>query len=229
MVVGITQRWINTKIQFCCSYNLETYHRIYLWVISVSFLHFQSLLRFMKSQFSVTSSLLMKSSFLKSLFSFLFSFHYLIVVKFTFAQILTDCLMCLAENDNISKRANIFSKFLFINFTKLMFEVTLCKVWMNIKQVRKGVSMAPPSPTYLASKKHNLSETATGRQNLTGKHLCQSLLFNKVTSLRPATLLKKRLWHRCFPVNFTKFLKTPFLQNTFGRLLLTFEGSLNLT
>ena len=27
-------------------------------------------------------------------------------------------------------------------------------------------------------------------------------------------LLKKRLWHSCFPVNFTKFLGTPFLQNT---------------
>ena len=26
----------------------------------------------------------------------------------------------------------------------------------------------------------------------------------------PATLLKKRLWHRCFPVNFTKFLRTAF-------------------
>ena len=33
----------------------------------------------------------------------------------------------------------------------------------------------------------------------TGKHLCQSLFFNKVAGLRPATLLKKRLWHRCFP------------------------------
>ena len=29
--------------------------------------------------------------------------------------------------------------------------------------------------------------------------------------LRPATLLKKRHWHRCFSVNFTKFLRTPFL------------------
>ena len=44
----------------------------------------------------------------------------------------------------------------------------------------------------------------------TGKHLCQSLYFNKVASRRPATLLKKRLWHRCFPVNFAKFLRTPF-------------------
>ena len=32
--------------------------------------------------------------------------------------------------------------------------------------------------------------------------------------LRPATLLKKRVWHRCFPVNFTKFLGTPiFIEN----------------
>ena len=44
----------------------------------------------------------------------------------------------------------------------------------------------------------------------TGKHLCQSLFFNKVTGLRSATLLKKRLWRRCFPVNFVKFRRTPF-------------------
>ena len=45
----------------------------------------------------------------------------------------------------------------------------------------------------------------------TGKQLCQTLLFNKVTGLRPATLLKKRLWRRCFPVNFANFFRTPFL------------------
>ena len=54
----------------------------------------------------------------------------------------------------------------------------------------------------------------------TRKHLCHSIFFNKVPGLRPATLLKNRLWHRCFPVNFAKFLRTPFLQNTSGRLLL---------
>ena len=40
-----------------------------------------------------------------------------------------------------------------------------------------------------------------------GKHLCQSLFF--------ITLLKKILWHKCFPVNFAKFLRTHF-QNTSG-------------
>ena len=54
----------------------------------------------------------------------------------------------------------------------------------------------------------------------TGKDLCQSLFFNKVSGLRPATLLKKRLWHRYFPVNFVKFLRISFLRNTSGRLLL---------
>ena len=40
-----------------------------------------------------------------------------------------------------------------------------------------------------------------------GKHLCQSLCFNKV-----ATLLKIRLWHRCFPVNFWKIVFNMFLK-----------------
>ena len=55
----------------------------------------------------------------------------------------------------------------------------------------------------------------------TGKQLCQSF-FNNVAGSRPPTLLKKRLWHRCFPVNFAKFISKHFLQNTSGRLLQMF-------
>ena len=47
----------------------------------------------------------------------------------------------------------------------------------------------------------------------TWKPLCQSLFFFK----------KERLWHRCFPVNFAKFLSAPFLQNISGRPLLMFQ------
>ena len=39
--------------------------------------------------------------------------------------------------------------------------------------------------------------------------------------------IKKRLQCRCFPVSFAKFLRTPFLENTSGRLLLDF--SIHLT
>ena len=37
------------------------------------------------------------------------------------------------------------------------------------------------------------------------------------------TLLKKRLWHRCFPVNFVKFLRTPFLTELLRWLLLLID------
>ena len=56
-----------------------------------------------------------------------------------------------------------------------------------------------------------------------GKHLCQSFFFNKVAGLRSATLFKKRLRHRCFLMNFVKFLRTTFLQDTSGRLFLNFQ------
>ena len=41
-------------------------------------------------------------------------------------------------------------------------------------------------------------------------------------SQRPATLLKRRLWHRCFPVIFVKFLKTPFSIEQLRLLLLSY-------
>ena len=44
----------------------------------------------------------------------------------------------------------------------------------------------------------------------TGKDLCRNLFFDKVASLRPATLLKMRLRQRGFPENFTKFVRTSF-------------------
>ena len=53
----------------------------------------------------------------------------------------------------------------------------------------------------------------------TGKPAPESL-FDKVASLRPGSLLKKRLWHRCFPVNFMKSLRTPFLTEHIRWLLL---------
>ena len=46
------------------------------------------------------------------------------------------------------------------------------------------------------------------------KHLYQSFSFDNVADLRPAILLKKRLWHRFFPiVSFAIFLRTLFFYN----------------
>ena len=71
------------------------------------------------------------------------------------------------------------------------------------------------------------------RMNMIFKSSCSQIFYKiaalknftkfKWKHLRPvAKSVKKRLQHRCFPVNFVKFLKTPFLQNTSGQLLLNF-------
>ena len=53
---------------------------------------------------------------------------------------------------------------------------------------------------------------------LIAKHLFQSLCFNNIASLKAATLLKKILLHRYFPVNFSKFFRRTFIQINSGWL-----------
>ena len=67
----------------------------------------------------------------------------------------------------------------------------------------------------------NLEHVIAGFHKKWSKNTAKKAPF---TGLRPATLLKKRLWHRCFSVNFAKFLRTPFSQKTSGLLLLCLTG-----
>ena len=60
----------------------------------------------------------------------------------------------------------------------------------------------------------------------TRKHLCQSLFFEKVRRCRSATSWKTRLQCECFLLSISKPVRTPFLQNTTGRLLLIIEVSI---
>ena len=87
-------------------------------------------------------------------------------------------------------------------------------------------SLSPGFFTFRSSHRRcSIKDVLKNFTKFTGRHLCQSPFFNKVAGLRPVTLLKKRLQRRCFPVNFVKFLRTPFLQNTSRRLLLYFHES----
>ena len=89
---------------------------------------------------------------------------------------------------------------------------------MNQKEILEILAIVRSSHQRCSVTKGVLSNVA----KFTGKRLCQSLFFNKVASLSPATLLKKRLWHSRFPVTFAKFLRTTFfIYNTYGRLLLS--------
>ena len=49
-----------------------------------------------------------------------------------------------------------------------------------------------------------------------------------ISKAPPATLLEKRLWHRCFPVNFAKFLRTPFFTEHLWQLLLNIVPNLKI-
>ena len=51
-----------------------------------------------------------------------------------------------------------------------------------------------------------------------GKHLRWSLFLIKLRAWKPATLSKKGLQHRCFPVNILKFLRAPILKDICERL-----------
>ena len=64
--------------------------------------------------------------------------------------------------------------------------------------------------SYRTSKMERFAKIASNLQQY------QSFFFNNVAGLRPATLLKKRLWLRCFPLNFAKFLRTPFYRTHLG-------------
>ena len=65
---------------------------------------------------------------------------------------------------------------------------------LQILQIYFGhVSYLQKQPSQRCSMQKDVLRNFT---KFTGKHLC----------LRPATLFKKGLWHRCFPVNFVKFL-----------------------
>ena len=98
------------------------------------------------------------------------------------------------------------------------------KIFLFLKQSERKVLL--PSVPFTHKVMHRSShQRCSVRKGLlrnlakfTVKHLFQSLFLNKVADLRPVTLSKKILWNRCFPVNFAKFLRTPFLQYTSGRL-----------
>ena len=52
-------------------------------------------------------------------------------------------------------------------------------------------------------------------------------LFNKVAGLKACNFIKNRLKHRCFPMKFANFLRTPFFREHFRWLLLKIMNSNN--
>ena len=99
------------------------------------------------------------------------------------------------------------------NFSKK--RLKYCIIFKNILFYSRNPPMAASEILITYRSSHQRCSVKKGVlrnfARFTEKDLCQSLFFNK-------TLLKKRRWHRSFPVNFVKFLRIPFSQSKSGRL-----------
>ena len=65
-----------------------------------------------------------------------------------------------------------------------------------------------PFAHYSLSEVFSKKDVLRAFAKFTRKHLCQSLFTKLHASV--CNFIKKKLWHRCFPVNFAKFLRTSF-------------------
>ena len=78
------------------------------------------------------------------------------------------------------------------HFYDIVKEVISGKFYVRYYQGAQNSSIEKQSPGGVT-----LKGVLKNFTKFTGKHLCQSVFFNKVAGLGPATLLKKRLLHRC--------------------------------
>ena len=126
----------------------------------------------------------------------------------------------------VSFRSEIAASMVIKNGTSLeVFSTAFCKIcqssWISKpSNIRKYLVNFRSSRPEVFCRKGVLKNFA----KFSGKHLYQSLFISKVADLRPATLLKKRLQNRCFPVNFVKFLRTAFFIEHCWWLLLKLGG-----
>ena len=96
------------------------------------------------------------------------------------------------------------------------------KSWLKINKeffFSKGSPSSSSKKNYIVIRSLNYSQQTfkvslqTLRSNSRPEVFCKKCVLRNFAK---ESLLKKRLWHRCFPVNFAKFIRTPFLKNISG-------------
>ena len=97
----------------------------------------------------------------------------------------------------------------------------------NLSQILCNVNKNSDLTRFNMNRLSNMNLFNLTRLNMKLNVAYVSLKYMKIPSTisdkilpQPATLLKKRLWHKCFPVNFVKLLRTPFLTEHLWWLLL---------
>ena len=104
------------------------------------------------------------------------------------------------KDNGISNKYQHFVLFSFHSFLRV-WAVTMIHFAMSVNTLR-----SPEAVTCRCSSIFFLNLIFL--QLFTRKHLCWSLFFNEVASLKAYSFFKKRLQDRCFPVNIAKLLGT---------------------
>ena len=110
-------------------------------------------------------------------------------------------------------------------FAKILNGLKLLAIFQKsfVVDFRLGSNYAFVTLTFIISKRF------VSHQYLNHKKRHPNVFYNKVILKKFAkfieqhlcwSLLIKRLWHRCFPVNFTKYLRTHFYKRPPGKCLL---------
>ena len=107
--------------------------------------------------------------------------------------------------------SNLWSTELFTVQLKISFQ-EVCKLYVDWDDV---VNKMPPKWKSICEFLNLLQVIIDRRYYVHNVVFCEIGAFknsflNKVTGLMLVTLVKKRLWHKCFPVNFEKLLKITF-------------------
>ena len=111
----------------------------------------------------------------------------------------------------------------------LVYEFTICyilfkephhrKYWENYFFLSLMIFIFKKTMTHLD--KHQKQSAEVICEKRCSWKFCK--IYKKTSVLGLLSLLKNRVWHRCFTVNFAKLLRTHFLQNTYWRVLLKQE------
>ena len=107
------------------------------------------------------------------------------------------------------------------NYTELSFNglMTLCINSSAFRNILKCLllqvlllSLSLPHNSYIL--KQRSSHQMRSIKKFAGKHLCQSLFFNKAARFRPATLIKKETQTQVFSCKFCEIFKNTFFYRT---------------
>ena len=107
----------------------------------------------------------------------------------------------------------------FINrkyFTLILKTMILTALVNSVTCMEMFTIQKPPKK---AARKIQIKVSQSSRENT----YASVSFFSKVAGLRPATLLKNRLRHRCFPVDFVKFLRNFFWKATVSQNMKAFK------